>query len=1217
MDSGMRTSTQPDHAKAPIVNGVKEESVPVKREYSGSSSTDDHGGKISGDYSYVENNLRTAKMEEAADEVEHITTDLIPLSLLLSRLAQYSHMKLQEFILEAASKPLPDHALNGNAKGAIGGINGHMNTNANGGIKAPSPFHEDTSAESLEKKTMALKFMQDLHSRWVKALVITEWSRNAEEVGRLIDLRTHLAQKLERLGHTFWEMVQVKTSMDFAKIPSPDLKTALEVLSTGAVHWMPDFGYIPKPPLTPQETLNCLNEVEVSLHMRLQLHEYEKLPEPWKDYKVDSGRVTLTVPGEFEVDLTVSDDDFESQFWFLDYRPIFTPAPAVLSEGARSFIENQVNGILQLEGLTGCYNFLHELTLTTKIGEYTRQANELSHTGRWAGTLKVERLNRALGIQYWAQSPHAQASPSWILLGVHSGKLSQKYGEPDSPSRLLLQWFREGKEPKGIDIPFDTSNISVETLLATVVSKHIEHTLSSIYNTLQSKPRYAQRDGKLVLRIAQHPGSESSLTMQLIGDKEAVLGIGTWSGAFSFKDSSPMGRDWAQRMNSVRNPADDGAAMLEHYRWLYSAHCLKKLSKSTDWVVLSQAPVPQDETKRVVYSRATTIRPPFYAVWARNARWNPQWFAMMSLSLGGDRWWLVEITPEGHGLTGFRVHTFTELPMRPSDLLSSSSPLIPKLTEHTTNIMAQIYDLQGLYQERIPHTVARLGVAGALVTHVQSADMLTTKSDSPSLPVLSNSVNSTHSLNTTSNPRTAPWAAKLIPIIYRGPAPIQPPQYQEFLAQSGSPQKQWPRQKGMVEATVSVTNRSRFQLLQPQLDRDVSYHHQQGQFVLRFHPEAVSGTIPLLRDRMQALDRLVDIVNALRTCGKHITAETITLREIVFSYSKIGPNGQSTSPDKDSKSQGWKVRLDLAAAEGVNVILETGNPHLRIIDFLRLTANTPGFKKLPAYLVFTLPLFDALEKMQDSWNPVLAKEQGACYVFHKRLDWVTIRFALSGAKNRRVHLDIKPRDKDGNLSWHVYRPNTDDNVNNENDEFNKVLKQRVWSTSGKGFKGLMNSAVANWEEGIGNLLVLVNEALQSLAGTPAPPQQIVQPQQQQQQALVQEQQQPQHQPPQPSQQPQQPQPLGHQSLQQQQQQQQPGGPAGRFHQQLQPGQQAHYQQQLHQARLQQRQQMAAQAQAQAQAQGQARAHNQGQMQGQQRGGGGTGNNKNAPVVVLD
>lgn len=247
----MRTATQPDHAKAPLVNGVKEESVPVKREYSASSSTADHGEKISGDYSHVENNLRTSKMEEAADEVQHITTDLVPLSLLLSRLAQYSHMKLQELVLEAASKPLPDHALNGNAKGAISGINGHMNTNVNGGIKVSSPSQEDTSAESLEKKTMILKFMQDLHSRWVKALVITEWSRNAEEVGRLIDLRTHLAQKLERLVHTFWEMVEVKTSMDFAKIPSPDLKTALEVLSTGAVHWMPDVGCDLVPCLAP------------------------------------------------------------------------------------------------------------------------------------------------------------------------------------------------------------------------------------------------------------------------------------------------------------------------------------------------------------------------------------------------------------------------------------------------------------------------------------------------------------------------------------------------------------------------------------------------------------------------------------------------------------------------------------------------------------------------------------------------------------------------------------------------------------------------------------------------------------------------------------------------------------------------------------------------------------------------------------------------------
>jgi mediator of RNA polymerase II transcription subunit 14 len=238
MDSGIHTNTYSDKVQAPLVNGVKEEPVSVKRERSPDSKGIDNGRAIAGDYSKVESSvqaLQDAKMEELPDELQHITADVLPLSLILSRLAQFSHAKLQELILSLASKPLPEALSNGN-------VNSGINGNAKGSASAAGAMPEDTSPESLDKKTVVLNFIQDLHSRWVKALVITEWAKNADEVGKLIDLRSHLAEKLELYNRTFWELVAVKQEMVFAKVPSPDLKTALEVLSRGSVHWMPDVG---------------------------------------------------------------------------------------------------------------------------------------------------------------------------------------------------------------------------------------------------------------------------------------------------------------------------------------------------------------------------------------------------------------------------------------------------------------------------------------------------------------------------------------------------------------------------------------------------------------------------------------------------------------------------------------------------------------------------------------------------------------------------------------------------------------------------------------------------------------------------------------------------------------------------------------------------------------------------------------------------------------
>ena len=391
--------------------------------------------------------------------------------------------------------------------------------------------------------------------------------------------------------------------------------------------------------MTPEETLYWINEIEMHLHMRLQLQEYEAIPQPFKEYRIHDGRVTFTVPGEFEVDLTISDEDFDTQFWFLDYRPIFSPAASELSDGARQFIESRVNTLLEKEGLAGCYDYLHGLTLTTKIGEFARQAVELGSTGLWTHSLRVERLDRALSIQYWA---HTRGAPSWILLGVHSARSSEGAHDPGTPSHLMLQWFREGKEVKDVEISFDPDTISVEDMLMTVISKHIEYLLSSIYNTLAKKPRYADKEGNLELFISPEDPTKSALTMQLVEGKHAVLCIGPWLGDFYFLDPSPTQLSWRQRFNSLRNPAEEGPPSLERLRWMYVADHMKTQA-SADWTILSSPPAPSDEVKSMVHAQAPASREGFNAMWLRHASWDAQWFVMMTMSLGGDHWWLVEM----------------------------------------------------------------------------------------------------------------------------------------------------------------------------------------------------------------------------------------------------------------------------------------------------------------------------------------------------------------------------------------------------------------------------------------------------------------------------------------------------------------------------------------------------------------------------------------------
>ena len=161
------------------------------------------------------------RMDDLPDEIQHITTGIMPLGILLARLAQISHNHLQELIAELSTRPVAQNVANGNTD--------YRSTTA-----------EDTSPDSLEKKKMILHFIQDLHAKWVKALVITEWSRKADLVGKLIDLKAHIEQQLYNYTAVLWEMANVKRDLVFARLPGPDLKTALDVLSSGTVPWMPE-----------------------------------------------------------------------------------------------------------------------------------------------------------------------------------------------------------------------------------------------------------------------------------------------------------------------------------------------------------------------------------------------------------------------------------------------------------------------------------------------------------------------------------------------------------------------------------------------------------------------------------------------------------------------------------------------------------------------------------------------------------------------------------------------------------------------------------------------------------------------------------------------------------------------------------------------------------------------------------------------------------------
>lgn len=159
-----------------------------------------------------------ASMSTLPPEIKHITENYFPLPFILQRLAQKSHNELQLKIEELANMPVGPGAMNGNTAGT----------------------GEDSSEANQNKKANLLSFVGELHSKWVKALVISEWSRKSGQVSKLIDLHGHILEELRKYDMLLDRMGHIKRNLYGARLPDPDIKTALQTLSTGQAPWMPD-----------------------------------------------------------------------------------------------------------------------------------------------------------------------------------------------------------------------------------------------------------------------------------------------------------------------------------------------------------------------------------------------------------------------------------------------------------------------------------------------------------------------------------------------------------------------------------------------------------------------------------------------------------------------------------------------------------------------------------------------------------------------------------------------------------------------------------------------------------------------------------------------------------------------------------------------------------------------------------------------------------------
>ncbi|KAI1433759.1 mediator complex subunit MED14 [Xylaria sp. CBS 124048] len=994
-----------------------------------------------------------SRMNDLPDEIQHITTGLVPLGLLLSRLAQQTHNQLADEIMALAKMPIPSSATNG------------ISTSVDASL-------DDNSPENLNKKTRLLKFVQERHGEWVKALVIANWSRKAEPVSKLIDLWQHMVATRKIYQDALESMITVKRSLVSARLPNPDLRSALHVLATGQAPWMPELNYIEPPQMTPEEQLRWIENLNTLLSIRLNLDDYDSIPEQFQEYEIESGRVTFKVPGEFEVDLSIVDEDPESQFWFVDFRFAFEPAPGELSHHLRNFLEFKVNEALKKDGLRGCYNFLHEYILTHKITEYVRQAVELSK-GRWAHMLEVERLRRAMAIHYWSGRQPLDGPQSYIIIGVSSGKRTGSTVSQSRPSHLALRWFRDGIEVKDIEFTLDNDTISTEALLNRVIGKHVGHILKTFFDSLKPQGRFARHEASLRLNIVDNNPGESALTMQLSHERHLNIKVAPITGTFLAIPQSRGNFDLQYQLNKeFRRPIAEQVALLERFRCHYIEDELGRCAKTMGWSVCNPHPVKYEETKQFLGAKASC-----YLIWLKRRGLPDNWHVMVGQSLSEEQWWLTEVVKRS-GTN--KITTYARIPLSPG-VPRYSDAFFTELTFISSAIISQIGILGAMHKERI-----KWGVRDWI------NPMLPPNMKVPSIHVKLSDILGRHHPRDVSKSLSS-WAFDFVEINMRSitstaPQPLSSSsttslESRENLEQSGLLASDKHCFNIVVDARVRVADPSRFGPLKGNVEHDVAFNERLGVFAFVIEAALGASILDTLAHRLQALSRLASSIDAIRQSPRDVQCEEITLNCIKFSYTD---QLRHVDVPAHQNAHRWTASLDLET-DDMKLILDPGNPQARAVEqFNRLINSDEGFQGVPWFLSITLPIHRALDSVESAWKAVTATSRNRVDVSVVSLDCYVLMYTLNtaGGVDRRLTLCIKLQSHHDAFEWHIYREEAGA-TRFPNDEFWTVLKN-VWKSSNRVWRNLETSVAADVFKGAETLIKATDEAIRPLAITSPP-----------------------------------------------------------------------------------------------------------------------------------
>lgn len=731
------------------------------------------------------------------------------------------------------------------------------------------------------------------------------------------------------------------------------------------------------------------------------------------------------MPEEFEVDLSIAEDDPASQLYFIDFRFLFTPSLLEVPAGRlRDELEGKANDVLKRDGLQGCFNFMHDLVLTHKICILKQQAGEMARR-HWSENIRVEAVHRSLVIQYWVNRPGGK---SWVEIGIKRGRrrTDSAWSSDSGTPYAALRWMRCGKEVLDQKMKLALAVLSTDALLKQVIAAHTNHVLRKIEDKLREGRLYSKKALSLSHKLSSSEPAACSLSLQLTKSKTITVALEPISGTFAILPASQSNIRAERDLNNLLNPAVEASSRIAALRCVVAQEEVEFCAKCIAWESLKTIN-PSIETMKAFFPR-DTLRIGFFRVLA----WSTNWLLAFTTSMNGDCWWTVELpvppaTPDAVSSNSGLQHAFKSVYKVPlhdatSYATKPSYELLSQVERAAAGMISHFVDTRQLAQLNIPQ--------------VLQSSVSDTSLRVPNLYIRFTVKNATPSLRTPERPTLA-LANETVKLSYHG---LDPTCHEAV---------------HVAEARLLDTIPN-IAALTSSIDSDLALHPKSGAFAFRIHTPVGTSSIPFLLERMKRIEQLIRFLGILKRFELH--CETVTLSRLVFVY--------ATEPKP------LKAAVSYAAGAPMRISLESGNPHLRICDFLTSLLNGDGgLEYVTSILRLTLPLMRAMSAIES------AQEVTNVGILPRSAQWYQVRYS-----NPYVRFDIKLRPRRDTVMWYVQEMPNKDGARSE--LFAEQIKA-LFNGHGKGWEG-KRTGIAATVDGVEGLLNTIDELVRSAKAPEAP-----------------------------------------------------------------------------------------------------------------------------------